>query len=67
MFTDIRNFVRAFLHGLSTIREGRIFRPLGPYLFRSDAKDLLQLDHIELEPSWDAVKCIRMFRDNYLD
>jgi len=67
MTTDVRSFVRACIHCLSTTGGGKIPRPFGPSVHGTKANDLLQFDYIEIGPSGSGEKYILMLRDDLSD
>lgn len=67
MTTDIRTFVQACIHCLSTIGGGKVPRPFGPAVHGTSPNDLLQFDYIELGPTPDGTKYVLMLRDDHSD
>jgi len=67
MTSDVRSFVRACIHCLSTTGGGKIPRPFGPSAHGTKANDLLQFDYIELGPSTNGEKYVLMLRDDHSD
>lgn len=61
--TDVRTFVRVFIHCLSNVGGRKVPRPSGPAGNGSVPNDLLQLDYIELGPSTDGDKYVLKLRD----
>lgn len=51
MQADVRAFVRACIHCLSTAGGEKVPRPFGPSVHRTKANDLLQFDYIYLGAS----------------
>jgi transposase InsO family protein len=67
MHADIKTFVRACIHCLSTVGVGKIPSPFGPAVHGTAANDLLQFDYIELAPSNLGDKYVLMLRDDHSD
>ena len=65
--SDVRSFVRACIHCLSTVGGGRVPRPFGPSVHGTAPNDLPQFDYIELGPSTDGCKYFLMRRDYHSD
>ena len=64
---DVRTFVRACIHCLSTVGGGKVQRPLGPAIHGTEAKDLLQFDYIKIGESNAVDKYVLMLRDDLSD
>ena len=65
--SDVRSFVRACIHFLSTVGVGKVPRPFGPSVHGTAPNDLLQFAYIELGPSTDGCKYVLMLRDDHSD
>ena len=65
MTTDIRTFVKACIHCISTLKGGKEPRPLGSALHGSEPNDLLQFDFLEMAPSNTGAKYILLLRDDF--
>lgn len=67
MTTDIRSFVRACIHCLSTTGGGKIPRPYGPAVHGTNPNDLLQFDYFDIGPSRTGEKYVLLLRDDATD
>ena len=67
MNADVRTFVRACIHCLSTVGGEKVPRPFGPAVHGTKANDLLQFDYIELGVSQSGYKYVLMMRDDHSD
>ena len=67
MTTDVRTFVQACVHCLSTTGGGMVPRPFGPAVHGTGPNDLLQFDVIELGPTSDGGKYVLMLQDDHSD
>jgi transposase InsO family protein len=65
MSADVRSFVRACIHCLSTVGGGKIPRPYGPSVHGTSPNDLLQFDYIEIGPGHKGEKYVLMLRDDH--
>ena len=64
---DVRAFVRACIHCISTTGGERIPRPFGPAFFGTKPHDLVQFDYVDLGPSRNGDKYVLMMRDDHSD
>ena len=64
---DVKTFVQACIHCLSTVGGEKIPRPYGPAVHGTSPNDLLQFDYIEIAPGEEGDKYILMLRDDHSD
>lgn len=62
---DVRLFVKACIHCISTTGGEKVPRPFGPALHGNAANDLLQFDYIEMGPGRNGEKYILILRDDF--
>ena len=67
MTSDVRMFVKACIHCLSTVGGGKVPRPFGPALHGTKPNALLQFDYIELGMGANGDKYVLMLRDDHSD
>ena len=67
MKSDIRAFVRACIHCISTVGGGKVPRPFGPAFHGSAPNDVLQFHYIDMGLAADGTKYILMLRDDHSD
>lgn len=67
MTTDVRSFVRACIHCLSTTGGRKVPRPLGPVVHGKKPSELLQFDYFEIGLSWTGEKYVLLLRDKHFD
>jgi len=67
MTVDIRSFVRACIHCLSTTGGGKVPRPFGPATHGTKPNDLVQFDYLEIGPSKTGEKYLLLLRDDHSD
>ena len=65
--SDVRYFLRACSHCLSTVAGVKVPCPFDPAVHGTQANDLLQFDYIELGPSTEGSKYVLMLRDDHSD
>lgn len=64
---DVRDFVKACIHCLSTKSGSKTPRPFGAAMHGTKPNDVLQFDYIELLPSKNGCKYVLMLRDDLSD
>lgn len=64
---DVRSFVRAYIHCLSTLGGEKIPRPFGPAVHGTKPNDLLQFDYIDIGPSNNGDNYVLMMRVDHSD
>lgn len=64
---DVRDFIRACIHCLSTSGGEKVPRPFGPAVHGTGPNDLLQFDYIDLGPSISGDNYVLMMRDDHSD
>lgn len=64
---DVKTFVCACIHFLSTIGGEKIPRPFGPAVHGTKPNDLVQFDYIRLGPSKSGDKYVLILRDYHSD
>lgn len=67
LFADVRSFVSACIHCLSTVEEERVPCPFGPAVYKAKPNGLLQFHYINQGPSTDRAKYVLMLRDDNSD
>lgn len=67
MRADVRFFVHACIHCLSTIGGEKVPRPFDLAVHGTKAKHLLQFDYIELGPGRNRDSYVLMLRDDHSD
>lgn len=64
---DVRTLVRACIHYLPTVGEENILHLFDPAVHKIKANNLLQLDHIKLGATKNAIKYVVMFCKDHLE
>ena len=65
MTTDVRSFVRACIHCLSTVGGRKVPRPFVPAVHGTKPNDLLLFDYIDLGPSTVGDRYVLMLKDDH--